>query len=251
MRLLTSDRCSLLRKFSSDTAPASTSVSVPAGRLPFSDADTTCDRRDTSISTLRLGESRSAGGSSAGTQGRSLATVSSSLFCVRRPRMAMPALNSASSGVSKNTTSRSRPCSGSIRRRRKLIRCSTGTFSFNSTFATSPSLVSTSRSSLRSPASGVVATAVLFKSVPFSHQLGAGLFDGLELLGSDGWIREVERLDGADHHAGRHRSHHVLVIGRNDIPGGVRRRRRRQRFFERFHVLVPVRPFFQIGGREL
>src|SRR4051812_32183616 len=44
------------------------------------------------------------------------------------------------------------------------------------------------------------------------HQLGAGLVDGLELLGTDRRIGQIESLDHADQDAGHERPHDVLVV---------------------------------------
>src|SRR5436189_2549882 len=43
----------------------------------------------------------------------------------------------------------------------------------------------------------------------------------------------------------------MLVVGRDDVPGGPRRRGRRDRVLEGLHVLVPVRTLGNVGCLEL
>ena len=83
-------RCSALSSFSSGRSPYRTLWREPGLRRPLSDADTTYELRVTSISTLRLEDSRTADGNSPGMAGRSLTTVSSSAPWVRRPRTTTP-----------------------------------------------------------------------------------------------------------------------------------------------------------------
>ena len=153
-----SARCSfvkiLRRGRSPPTASQTAALSPPTA---FSDPEQTKPPGMASTSTPKLGDTRSSAGSSLGTTGRSLMTVSAPRPCTRRARATTPALSSARSGVSKKKTCRIWASSGSMPSARTAERwLDSGTVSLSSTLS-APSIrasISVRRSS-RSGRTGV------------------------------------------------------------------------------------------------
>ena len=94
-------RCSFEKMRRSGAAPVATSCTVALLGTPFIEPEHTKPPGIASTSTLKLREVRHSSGSSVGTTGRSLTTVSSPFPWTRRALTTTPALWRASVGVSK------------------------------------------------------------------------------------------------------------------------------------------------------